>query len=99
MAKHEADDDHSLLAEGLERLGLKALAKFAEIVAVPRTKNDPDHTDICRLQADVAKTILIAQIRADEAKLRSGQANDIQAILEAVLRRASGWGGLTIIML
>jgi hypothetical protein len=81
------DNDRSPLAERLERLSHKALAKLAEIVDAPHTKNDPNHVAVWRLRADVAKTILIAQIRADKTKLRAGPANNIQAILEAVLRR------------
>jgi hypothetical protein len=81
------DNDRSPLAERLERLTGKALAKLDEIVTAPRTKGAHGHASIRRLRADVAKTILIVQIRADEAKLKSGQANNIQAILETVLRR------------
>jgi hypothetical protein len=75
------------LAHRHDCLTRKALAKLDEIVTAPRTKGAPGHANIRRLRADVAKIILIVQIRADEAKLRSGQANNIQPILEVVLRR------------
>ena len=39
----------------------------------------------CRLRA--AKTIVMMQIRADEAKFRKRQADNVHAILEAVLKR------------
>ena len=40
-----------------------------------------------RVQVDAAKTILMAQMRVDQAMFRNRQSDEIHQILEAVLRR------------
>ena len=81
-------DDHSPLAQHLDSLTRTALDKLEEIINEPNGPDYHDHVPFARIQADAAKTILIAQIRADEAKLRDRQeADNARQILEAVLAR------------
>ena len=82
------EDDHSTLAQRLDSLTRTALDTLEEIINEPNRPHHHDHIRFARIQADAAKTIVGALIRADEAKLRDHQgADNVRQILEAVLAR------------
>jgi len=81
------NDDRPPLAQRLEALTLVALDQLGKILDAPNPRHSPDHIALSRVQADAAKTILMAQIRVDEAKFRNHQTDEIQQILELVLKR------------
>jgi hypothetical protein len=83
-----AADDRLPLAQRLDLLTSKALAKLEEIINEPNGPGYADHGPLARIQADAAKTILGAQMRADESALRDRQeADTVRQLLEAVLAR------------
>ena len=81
------NDDTPPLAQRLEALTLVALDKLGKILDAPNPRDGPNHIALSRVQADAAKTILMAQIRVDEAKFRNHQTDNAQQILELVLKR------------
>jgi len=78
------NDDRLPLAQRLDILTRKALDQLGEILNAPNPEDGPNHIALNRVQVDAAKTILRAQIRADEAKFRNRQTDEVQQILEAV---------------
>jgi len=81
------NDDRLPLAQRLDILTRKALDQLGEILNAPNPEDGPNHIALSRVQADAAKTILMAQIRVDEAKFRNHQTDDAQQLLELVLKR------------
>jgi hypothetical protein len=81
------DDGRLPLAQRLEALTLVALDQLGKILHAPNPRAGPNHIALSRVQADAAKTVLMAQIRVDEAKFRNHQTDNTQQILELVLKR------------
>ena len=82
-----SNEERPPLAQRLEALTLVALDRLGKILDAPNPRDGPDHIALSRVQADAAKTILMAQIRVDEAKFRNHQTDDAQQLLELVLKR------------
>jgi hypothetical protein len=74
------------LGQRLERLSHKALATPSKSSLASTQRTIPPR-DLSRIQTAAAKTIVMMQIRADEAKSRNCQTDNANAVLEAVLKR------------
>ena len=61
--------------------------QLGKILDAPNPNDGPNRIALRRVQVDAAKTILMTQIRADQAKFRDRQSDELKQILDAVLKR------------
>ncbi len=64
-----------------------ALDVLGDSMAIPTFRDDEDYIPIQRIKSDAAKTVASIQVRTDEARFRVRQGDQLQQLLELVVKR------------